>query len=568
MNAIESLTRSISNLGLLEASSPEVVEIIASSNSIGEYLEQALDKNLFDGNELSSAFSKSFGLPELDVNAINVDDMPLDSIDVGKARENYVIPIYLHNNKLYVATSDPTNKQAIDDIKFATSHNVLIVQANPASMRGLLRKLESSTEDNLLAELEGADTALLDDVDIENEGDQNSVNESEIDDAPIVRYVNKLLLDGIRQGVSDIHIEPFEKHLRIRYRVDGVLHEVSKQSINLAPRIAARIKILSQLDISERRVPQDGRMKLKLSKSKSIDFRVNTLPTMYGEKVVIRILSMGTEGLTLENLGFTLKQRELYAEAVARPYGMVLITGPTGSGKTVSLYTALGMLNTIDRNISTAEDPVEINLEGINQVNINERANLDFATALRAFLRQDPDIIMVGEIRDLETAEIAIKAAQTGHLVMSTLHTNDAPATLTRLLNMGVPSFNIASSIHLIVAQRLARRLCNDCKVPADYPKKALLELGFNEVEISDLTPYEASKGCSSCSSGYKGRTGIFQVLPITDELKSLIMKGCTQKDIEDIAAKNGIMDLRQAGLEKVKNGTTSIKEVERVTNQ
>jgi len=550
MNAIESLTRSISNLGLLEASSPEVVEIIASSNSIGEYLEQALDKNLFDGNELSSAFSKSFGLPELDVNAINVDDMPLDSIDVGKARENYVIPIYLHNNKLYVATSDPTNKQAIDDIKFATSHNVLIVQANPASMRGLLRKLESSTEDNLLAELEGADTALLDDVDIENEGDQNSVNESEIDDAPIVRYVNKLLLDGIRQGVSDIHIEPFEKHLRIRYRVDGVLHEVSKQSINLAPRIAARIKILSQLDISERRVPQDGRMKLKLSKSKSIDFRVNTLPTMYGEKVVIRILSMGTEGLTLENLGFTLKQRELYAEAVARPYGMVLITGPTGSGKTVSLYTALGMLNTIDRNISTAEDPVEINLEGINQVNINERANLDFATALRAFLRQDPDIIMVGEIRDLE------------------MHTNDAPATLTRLLNMGVPSFNIASSIHLIVAQRLARRLCNDCKVPADYPKKALLELGFNEVEISDLTPYEASKGCSSCSSGYKGRTGIFQVLPITDELKSLIMKGCTQKDIEDIAAKNGIMDLRQAGLEKVKNGTTSIKEVERVTNQ
>jgi len=429
-------------------------------------------------------------------------------------------------------------------------------------------KFAASTDNGLMDEL-GAESELFDNLDIGDEGSEIQEKESNdaVDDAPIVRYVNKILLDAIRQEASDIHIEPFEKHLRIRYRVDGVLHEVSKQSITLATRIAARVKILSKLDIAERRAPQDGRMKLKLSKTKSIDFRVNTLPTMYGEKVVIRILSMGTEGLTLETLGFTPEQRELYAEAVERPYGMVLITGPTGSGKTVSLYTALGMLNTIDRNISTAEDPVEINMDGVNQVNINEKANLDFAAALRAFLRQDPDIIMVGEIRDLETAEISIKAAQTGHLVMSTLHTNDAPATLTRLLNMGVPTFNIASSVHLIVAQRLARRLCGNCKKEVEVPENALLEVGFTKSDLEDLVIYEA-KGCSACSSGYKGRTGIFQVLPITEEFKSLIMQGCSQKDIEDLAEKNGIMDLRQAGLYKVKQGLTSIEEVERVTNQ
>ena len=323
---------------------------------------------------------------------------------------------------------------------------------------------------------------------------------------------------------------------------------------------------MAKIDIADKRAPQDGRMKLRLSKHKAIDFRVNTCPTMYGEKVVIRILSMGGEGLTLEMLGFTEEQQKLYAEAVMRPYGMVLITGPTGSGKTVSLYTALGMLNTVDKNISTVEDPVEINMPGVNQVQINERANLDFAAALRAFLRQDPDIIMVGEIRDLTTAEIAIKAAQTGHLVMSTLHTNDAPATLTRLLNMGVPSFNIASSVHLIVAQRLARRLCNKCKIEMDIPENALLEVGFAKKDLEDLTIY-GPKGCSECSEGYKGRTGIFQVLPVGDDIKSLIMEGCTQKDIEDLAEKNGIMDLRQAGLYKVKEGSTSLEEVERVTN-
>lgn len=565
-SATQSLSRTLVNLELVEENT--INNIATNTRSIGELYEQCLDGKLIDGEQVSEVFSKNFGLPRIDVNALKLDDIPTESLNIENARRDYVLPIYLHNNKLFIAVADPTNKQAIDEIKFASNYSVSIIQANPASIRRLLQKIESSSEDSMLAELSGEESELLDDLDVGNDdNEKRNDGDVDVDDAPIVRYVNKLLLDAIRKEASDIHIEPFEKHLRVRFRVDGVLHEVTKQPISLAPRIAARVKIISKLDIAERRAPQDGRMKLKLSKNKSIDFRVNTLPTMYGEKVVIRILSMGSEGLTLESLGFTEEQRELYADAVQRPYGMVLITGPTGSGKTVSLYTALGMLNTIDKNISTVEDPVEINVDGINQVNINEKANLNFAAALRAFLRQDPDIIMVGEIRDLETAEIAIKAAQTGHLVMSTLHTNDAPATLTRLLNMGVPSFNIASSVHLIVAQRLARRLCKKCKKAIDVPQKALIEVGFKTEDLKDLIVYEA-KGCNECSDGYKGRTGIFQVLPITEDLKSLIMQGCTQKDIENMAEKNGIMDLRTSGLVKVKQGVTSIEEVERVTNQ
>jgi type IV pilus assembly protein PilB len=376
-----------------------------------------------------------------------------------------------------------------------------------------------------------------------------------------------MLLDAINKGASDIHMEPYETAFRVRYRVDGVLHEAASPPLSLAGRIAARVKILSRLDIAERRVPQDGRMKMRISKSRSIDFRVSTLPTLFGEKVVIRVLDSGAAKVGVEKLGFEKEQEKAYMEAIQRPYGMVLVTGPTGSGKTVSLYTALNILNTVDRNVSTVEDPVEINLAGINQVNINDKAGLTFASALKAFLRQDPDIIMVGEIRDLETAEIAIKAAQTGHMVLSTLHTNDAPATLSRLLNMGVAPFNIASAVNLIMAQRLARRLCEKCKQEMEIPPAALLEAGFREDELDGLTVF-GPQGCDSCTDGYKGRVGIFQVMPISEEMGKLIMQGGSQHEIEAQAEKEGVADLRQSGLRKVKSGVTSLAEVERVTNQ
>ena len=568
MSDLNLIGRSLVNYGLI--TNERVNAILEKTNVASEFYEEIINEEV-TGNVICQKFSESFGLAQIDLLEIDIDYIPKEFLDLKAAREHLAVPVFKRDTKLFVAVADPISKASLDELKFKTGLKVSAVQANPTSIIKLIEKLESSMESSILSELEGdEDLDALADLDVVNEGDENNNQDDDaagVDDAPIVKYVNKILMDAIRKGASDIHVEPFEKHLRIRFRMDGVLQEVTKQPINLAGRLAARLKIMAKIDIAEKRAPQDGRMKLRLSKNKAIDFRVNTCPTMYGEKVVIRILSMGGEGLTLEMLGFTEEQQELYAEAVTRPYGMVLITGPTGSGKTVSLYTALGMLNTIDKNISTVEDPVEINMVGVNQVQINERANLDFAAALRAFLRQDPDIIMVGEIRDLTTAEIAIKAAQTGHLVMSTLHTNDAPATLTRLLNMGVPSFNIASSVHLIVAQRLARRLCNKCKIEMDIPKNALLEVGFTEKDLEDITIF-GPKGCSECTEGYKGRTGIFQVLPIGEDIKSLIMQGCTQKDIEDLAEKNGIMDLRQAGLQKVKEGATSLAEVERVTNQ
>ena len=385
-------------------------------------------------------------------------------------------------------------------------------------------------------------------------------------DTPIVRFVNKILLDAIKKGASDIHLEPYEKKFRVRFRVDGVLHEITTPPVTLAARIVARVKILSKLDIAERRAPQDGRMKLRLSKHRSIDFRVSTLPTLYAEKCVIRILDTTATTLGIDALGFEDKQKEAYLEAINRPYGMILVTGPTGSGKTVTLYTALNMLNSPERNVSTVEDPVEINLPGVNQVTINEKANLTFSAALRAFLRQDPDIIMVGEIRDLETADIAIKASQTGHLVLSTLHTNDAPSSLTRLLNMGVAPFNVASTVHLIMAQRLVRKLCLGCKKEVKVPEPALLNLGFREDELNDLQIF-SPVGCDACTSGYKGRIGIFQVMPVTTDMGSLIMRGCTELDITEIARNEGVADLRRSGLNKVKEGITGLEEIERVTN-
>jgi type IV pilus assembly protein PilB len=423
--------------------------------------------------------------------------------------------------------------------------------------------------------LESADSAMADldlDEDLENlsissgeDERQSDHAEPDADDAPVVRFVNKILLDAIKRGASDIHFEPYEKVFRVRTRQDGVLREVAAPPIVLAPRISARLKVLSRMDIAERRVPQDGRMKMNLSKTRAIDFRVNTCPTLFGEKIVLRILDPSSAKLGIDALGYEEEQKELFLSAIHKPYGMVLVTGPTGSGKTVSLYTALNILNTDDRNISTVEDPVEINVPGINQVNLNPRAGMDFATALRAFLRQDPDVIMVGEIRDLETAEIAIKAAQTGHLVLSTLHTNDAPQTLTRLANMGVPTYNIASTVSLIIAQRLARRLCNNCKQPVDLPREALLKEGFTEENLTDLIVY-GPKGCENCTDGYKGRVGIYQVMPISEEMGRIIMEGGNSLQLADQAHKEGVADLRTSGLRKVAQGVTSLAELNRVT--
>ena len=487
-------------------------------------------------------------------------------IDIKLVEKNLALPIYKHGKQLFVAVIDPTNKAALDEIKFYSGLEIFPIQTELSLMDALIDKINNANDTSL------DDMMGEDDFDLEL-GDDEGDNEDEDlgfdpNSAPIVKYVNKVLVDAINQGVSDIHIEPFEKELRVRYRLDGVLKKVATQPSALAGRVAARVKSLAQLDIAERRAPQDGRVKLKITKNKAFDFRVSTLPTVWGEKIVMRLLDSSAAKLNLETLGFSDLQLDQYKHAVSRPYGMVLITGPTGSGKTVTLYSALNMLNDPAKNISTVEDPVEIQLPGISQVNINERAGLTFASALKAFLRQDPDILMLGEIRDLETAEIAIKAAQTGHMVLSTLHTNDAPATLTRLLNMGVPAFNVASAVQLIVAQRLARRLCKTCKVESKIPEKALLDAGFNKDEIPSLTIYEANhKGCSVCSGGYKGRVGIFQVMPVSENIRTVIMEGGNEQDIEKAAADENILDLRNTGIDKVREGVTSLEEIERVTN-
>lgn len=567
MNTTAQMPPIAQTLSRLKLVDDNAIEGLVKEAKTGEkILTRAVEKKLVSGGELAFKFASQFGNPLVDISSMNPDYFPLAKIDFALAEKYLVLPIYQHDTKLYVAIADPTNKQAIDDIKFHTGLGIIPVQADPLLLRQTIEKVASESS-GTLEDMLGDEDIDLDIAAEDDPADRGGDIDAGVDDAPVVKYVNKILVDAINRGASDIHVEPFEKKLRIRFRIDGMLHEIASQPVSLAGRLVARIKIISKLDIAERRVPQDGRIKLRLSKTKAIDFRVNTLPTVFGEKVVMRLLDSGSSGLNLDTLGFTAEQKKHYEEAISRPYGMVLITGPTGSGKTVSLYTALGLLNTIDKNISTAEDPVEIMVEGINQVNINEKAGLHFAHALRAFLRQDPDIIMVGEIRDLETAEISIKAAQTGHMVLSTLHTNDAPATLSRLMNMGVPPFNIASSVHLIVAQRLARRLCPSCKKPAEIPDQALITAGFKQEELKDLVVYKPV-GCSNCTEGYKGRTGIFQVMPITHSMKSLIMEGCTQNDITEAAIKDGIMDLRQAALEKIREGVTSLEEVERVTNK
>jgi type IV pilus assembly protein PilB len=533
-----------------------------ASNERLPFIDHLIRSGKMDAKALALFCATHFGCPLLDLGALDVQALPKNIIDDRLMQSQRVVVLAKRANKVSVAIADPTQTQALDQVKFRTGLSVEPVVVLLPQLSYLIANLSQSAEQNL-SELIGDD---LDSVALVDEGNHSDTPASEIDDAPVVRFLQKILTDAINMGASDLHFEPFEKFYRIRFRVDGVLREISQPPIAIKEKLASRIKVISRLDISEKRVPQDGRMKLSVSGTRSIDFRVSTLPTLFGEKIVMRILDGSQAQLGIDALGYDPDQKALLLDAIHRPYGMVLVTGPTGSGKTVSLYTCLNILNKPGINIATAEDPAEINLPGINQVNINERAGLTFPVALRAFLRQDPDIVMVGEIRDLETADIAIKAAQTGHMVFSTLHTNDAPSTLTRLLNMGVAPFNIASAVSLIIAQRLARRLCS-CKQPEPIAVDAFLAAGFAEADLSGWTPYRAV-GCERCNgSGYKGRVGVYQVMPISEAIEAIILAQGTALEVEAQAKREGVRTLREAGLMKVKQGLTSLDEILGCTN-
>ena len=531
--------------------------------SLTRYLIDTLD---VDSQELVEMASVEFGVPIFDLEAMNLDMLPEHQIDAELMVKHHAVPLFRRGQNLFVAVSDPLNLSALDEFKFAAGINTDAVLVDDGALRKLIATLveKGGSFDTDMASL-GADGEYdleIGDGAVEEDDDARDA----ADDTPIVRFVNKVLLDAIKQGASDIHFEPYERDYRVRFRTDGVLREVVSPPRNLAPRLAARLKVMSQMDISERRIPQDGRIQMKLSKQRAIDFRVNTLPTMYGEKIVLRILDPSSAQMGIDALGYEEDQKALYLEALQKPQGMILVTGPTGSGKTVSLYTGLGILNEPERNISTAEDPVEINMMGINQVLVNPKVGLNFAEALRSFLRQDPDVIMVGEIRDLETAEIGIKAAQTGHLVLSTVHTNSAAETVTRLLNMGVPAFNIAASVSLIIAQRLARRLCSHCaELETTVPEEALLELGFttNQLQTAQI---KRPVGCAQCKDGYKGRVGIYEVVKITKAIASAIMDGANSLELDRAAREAGFADLRQSALKKCAAGLISLEEVSRVT--
>ena len=530
------------------------------------FVSYLVSNKILNGSEIALSGSQEFGVPLLDLDVMDLESAPVSLVSDKLIHQHHALPLFKRGSRLYIAVSDPTNLAAIDEFKFHTGVNTEAVLVEEEKLEKIIEEALEKM-DTTMSDLMDADLDNLDVSSGEADNTDGDISESDIDDTPVVRFVNKVLLDAINKGASDIHLEPYEKEFRVRFRHDGVLHEVTNPPRSLAMRIVARLKVMSRMNIAERRVPQDGRIKMQLSKNRSIDFRVNTLPTLYGEKVVLRILDSSSATLGVDVLGFEEDQKKLYMDAIKKPYGMVLVTGPTGSGKTVSLYTGLNILNTADVNISTCEDPVEINMMGINQVNVNPKAGLDFATALRAFLRQDPDIVMVGEIRDLETAEIAVKAAQTGHLVLSTLHTNDAPQTLTRLANMGVPPYNIASAVHLIMAQRLARRLCEKCKKELDIPQEALKKAGFREDQLQDLKIY-SPVGCDVCTGGYKGRVGIYQVMPVSEEMGRLIMEGGNSMQLDEQARKEGVDDLRASGLRKVAAGITSLEEVDRVTQE
>ncbi|MFZ2726156.1 MAG: type IV-A pilus assembly ATPase PilB [Methylococcaceae bacterium] len=519
---------------------------------------------LVDDRAIAEQASIEFGMPFFDLDAIDWHSLPINLLSDKMIRKYHVLPLFSRGKTLFIALSDPTNLQVMDDIKFQSrlQSEAILVEESKLS-RAIEQALEKPTAsmDEILAD-------NMDSIDInaDEELAEDISGTSDADDAPVVKYVNQVLLQAIKQGASDIHMEPYEKNFRIRFRQDGILRQVASPPASIANRLISRLKIMSKMDIAERRVPQDGRIKTIAGK-RAIDFRVNTCPTLFGEKVVLRILDPTSAQLGIEKLGFEPAQQQLFLQAINRPYGLVLVTGPTGSGKTVTLYTGLNILNTIERNISTAEDPVEITVEGINQVNVNAKAGLTFASALRAFLRQDPDVIMVGEIRDLETAEIAVKAAQTGHLVLSTLHTNDAPQTLNRLLQMGIPPFNIVAAVNLIMAQRLGRRLCVHCKAPVTYPDSVLLDAGFKPEELKDLQIFKPV-GCDLCSNGYKGRVGVYQVMTLTEKMRALILKGGNTMELAECSLSEGFNDLRLSGLNKVRMGLTSLEEIDRITKE
>ena len=561
---LSGLARRIVQEELLDAQVAGKASRQASQDKI-PFITYLVQNKLAKARDLAMVCAEEFGYPYLDLAALDRESQPEPELVSEKLiRQHCVLPLYKRGNRLFLALSDPTNQQALSDIQFNTGLMTDAVIVEDDKLRTAIDKYLDSAGGGL-GEMADAD---LDGLEVEavTEDDKRKDAGNDAEDAPIVRFVNKMLLDAVKKGSSDLHFEPYEKTYRVRFRTDGVLHEVSKPPVQLGVKIAARLKVMSSMDLAERRKPQDGRIKLKISKNKAIDFRVNTLPTLWGEKVVLRILDADSAKMGIDALGYEDDQKQMYLDALSKPQGMILVTGPTGSGKTVSLYTGLNILNTMERNISTAEDPVEINLEGINQVNVNPKQGLDFAQALRAFLRQDPDIIMVGEIRDLETAEIAIKAAQTGHMVMSTLHTNSAAETLTRLRNMGVASFNIATSVNLIIAQRLARRLCSHCKKPMDIPRETLREEGFSDEKIaSGLTIY-GPVGCENCQDGYKGRVGIYEVVRITPAIQRIIMEDGNSMQISDVAQNEGFRSLRQSALMKAEQGVTSLAEVNRVT--
>ena len=554
------LAKQLVDTGLLDEKKAADAVLRAKQNKMSLVTWLAQNK-LVKSKTLMRVAGEQFGIPYFDLKAVNPEVFPKELISEKLARQYRALPLYKHANKLFVAVSDPGSLQAVKDIQFSTG---LLVEALLVEDDKLGQAIDTLYQ-SATGGLEGINDDELDNLDLQDTEVRDVGQSAELDETPVVRFVNKMLLDAIKSGASDLHFEPYEKTYRVRFRIDGVLFQVATPPSQLRDRITARLKIMASMDISERRKPQDGRIKLKVSTNKSIDFRVSTLPTLWGEKVVMRILDSSSAQMGIDALGYEPDQKQLYLDALSKPQGMILVTGPTGSGKTVSLYTGLNILNTDDVNISTAEDPVEINLEGINQVNVNPKQGLDFATALRAFLRQDPDVIMVGEIRDLETAEIAIKAAQTGHMVMSTLHTNSAAETLNRLRNMGVASFNIATSVNLIIAQRLARRLCNSCKQAIEVPEEALLDEGFTPEQLGTFTLYEP-KGCDNCNNGYKGRVGIYEVVKSTPALQKIIMQDANAIDIDVQMRKDGFNSLRMSGLLKVIQGVTSLAEVNRVT--
>ncbi len=564
---LSGLARRLVEDGILDADTAQTASDDARKAGLA-FVSYLIRNELANPRSIATSASEEFGVPIIDLSAFDLDAIPKELVKERLIRQHNALPLIRRGSRLFVAVSDPTNLQALDEIQFHTGINTDPILVEEDKLATIIEQFLTRQDDSPLGDLEDND---LDDLDLEafdDDADDDPGAAAATDDTPIVRFVNKMLLDAIKIGASDIHFEPYEKTYRVRFRTDGILHEVAKPPSNLGTRLSARLKVMSELDISERRLPQDGRIKMKLSKTRSIDFRVNTLPTLWGEKVVLRILDPMSAKMGIDQLGFGEAEKERFMEALFRPQGMILVTGPTGSGKTVTLYTGLNILNSAERNIATAEDPVEINLEGVNQVNVNHKVGLSFSSALRAFLRQDPDVVMVGEIRDLDTAEIAVKASQTGHMVLSTLHTNSAAETLTRLRNIGVPAFNLATSVSLIIAQRLGRRLCNGCKKTIEVPHDTLIAEGFTEDDIkSGLQIFEPNpKGCEKCKDGYKGRVGIYEVVKITPEISRIIMADANSIELSKQARAHGYPDLRRDGLIKVMQGITSLAEVNRVT--